>query len=279
MLTSKPSLAFSLLQPCTRRRLFLHRAFSRTSYILKVDDKGARRASDKLFADAAREEAEVDPTPSNSSSRLGLDNSDVIWDGEERVQDAVLRMLMDKYKPHRTGTIRSADEKMKDVAARLVSSVNLGYTSPQETLSSPPPPPLKPKSGSWATEPLLPSTEGHQPWHTVFKTPSHATSSIKLAQLPPASSSPSSSNGKSMPSSSLVLDPKMRRMEREERKRSAHIGRLTRAREGTLDYRLGVKTGEGTRYGTRSRLVPLTEKGWQSLVEEKIEVSCIAGYM
>jgi hypothetical protein len=45
-------------------------------------------------------------------------------------------------------------------------------------------------------------------------------------------------------------------------------GRLTRAKESTLDYRLGIKSAR-SRVG---RMNPVSLKGWTNLIEDKIEV-------
>jgi len=52
------------------------------------------------------------------------------------------------------------------------------------------------------------------------------------------------------------------------KKRSEIAGRLTRVRESTLDYRLGI-----TKNGVQARPNPVSIKGWAGLVEERIEVS------
>jgi hypothetical protein len=70
-------------------------------------------ASAKLFADAAREEAERASAPRQPTQIPHLENQHKNWDGEESIQDAVLRMLVDKYKPLRHGTIQTADQKLK----------------------------------------------------------------------------------------------------------------------------------------------------------------------
>ncbi|KZP21560.1 hypothetical protein FIBSPDRAFT_953579 [Athelia psychrophila] len=60
------------------------------------------RRSAKLFADAALEES-APPSPRVTL----LENQHKNWDGDESVEDAVLRMLVDthKHKPLRTGAI------------------------------------------------------------------------------------------------------------------------------------------------------------------------------
>ena len=55
--------------------------------------------SDKLLSDALRLEAEEEASLSSRSRQP--DPNDPVWTGEERVQDTVLRMVMDKYKPLR----------------------------------------------------------------------------------------------------------------------------------------------------------------------------------
>jgi hypothetical protein len=74
------------------------------------------RASSKLFADAEHEHSEgtgvVTATQTRTGIHRGTTSEHPNWTGDESIEDAVLRMLVDKYKPLRTGTIRSAEEKM-----------------------------------------------------------------------------------------------------------------------------------------------------------------------
>ena len=51
------------------------------------------------------------PSPSLVVQLSVISNND--WTGDESIQDAVLRMLVDKYKPLRAGTIRTAEDKLK----------------------------------------------------------------------------------------------------------------------------------------------------------------------
>jgi hypothetical protein len=70
-------------------------------------------ASSKLFADAAHEERTgASATPTRTGIHRGTTSEHPNWTGDESVEDAVLRMLVDKYKPLRSGTIRTAEEKM-----------------------------------------------------------------------------------------------------------------------------------------------------------------------
>jgi len=67
-----------------------------------------------------------------------------------------------------------------------------------------------------------------------------------------------------------------RRKERDVKKRSEIAGRLTRAKESSLDYRLGIT--KNMKGGVRARPNPVSIKGWAGLVEERIEVhrKCMA---
>jgi DnaJ family protein C protein 28 len=80
---------------------------SRTTRNHNVD----HRASSKLFADAEHEER-AGATPTRTAILPGTTSEQPNWTGDERIEDAVLRMLVDKYKPLRTGTIQTAEEKM-----------------------------------------------------------------------------------------------------------------------------------------------------------------------
>lgn len=240
------------------------------------------RASSKLFADAAKEEsAELEEQVSKRPSKLTqLESQHENWDGEERIQDAVLRMLVDKYKPLRSGTIRTADEKMKQTPPRVTSgrassphvddstdfSPTLDAVAHERDASNVSVPPwgTSRSSQDMASVPLLPAIEGHQPWHTTFRAPSHATSSVKYGHIPPPAPR------RAIPLN--AMDEKALRKEREQRKRAETAGRLSGAKESALDYRLGLKS----RVGMQRRPNPATLKGWASLVEERIEVSSMS---
>ncbi|KAJ3878503.1 hypothetical protein F5051DRAFT_372752 [Lentinula edodes] len=210
-------------------------------------------ASDKLLTDAAREEAEGTSIRPKSAYLQSLEQKYENWDGEESVRDAVLRMLVDKYKPLRSGTIATAEQKLKQTPPKITS-----FTTPS--------------SGSWATESLLPSSDAHRPWHTEFKVPSHAVSSVKFANIPPP------------PPVRLTSTPKDEKAKKKERallKRTEQAGRLGRARESTLDYRLGLKNtqirSDGPQLPTGGRPNPVGMRGWTSLIEDKIEKARSAG--
>lgn len=196
------------------------------------------RASDKLFADAAREETKT-PQRGRTPTRIHQHEN---WDGDEKIEDAVLRMLVDKYKPLRTGTIQSAEQKLKH-------SLPCVATSSQVIVRS-----ITPSTGSWATEPLLQSSKDHQPWHTQFKPPSHETPLVKTGWNSPKP---------------LPQDDREQKKEREIRRKAENGTRLARARESTLDYRLGIKY-------TGPQINPVSLKGWDNLIEDKIQVGVSA---
>ena len=222
-------------------------------------------ASSKLFDDAAREEAEEAEVARKSSVISILEQQNENWTGDEPVEHAVLRMLVDKYKPLRGGPVRSADEKLRQAPPKLrtqdtplehsLEDVGTTASSLPEDLAA-----ETPTRRYVPGEPILPGIPGHQPWHTTFTVPSHATSNVRYGNIPP----PKPSQPQSLP-----LDDKARRKAKETQKRMQQGVRLSQAKESTLDYRLGIK---GAAEQLR-RPNPVSLKGWANLVEDRIEVS------
>lgn len=196
----------------------------------------------KFFEDAAREEAEAASGSTSSLTRVVYEQHEN-WDGDERNQDTVLRMLVDKYKPLCTGSIQSAEQKLKLSPPQPLGDIPLTATN---TFPTTPNISLEPSGGSWATQPLLPSSEDHRPWHTTFKVPSHEVWSVKLANLP--SPIPSTRT-----SAQFSVDEHESKKEKEEFKRTKQARRLTQARDSTLDYKLGVKRRSCERPANQSR--------------------------
>lgn len=202
------------------------------------------KASSQLWADAVEEEETRNSTKLPTSTESAEYPN---WTGDESVQDAVLRMLVDKYKPLRGGAIRTAEEKLKSMPPSL-------------SLESPS---LSTSSGS--SLPTSESTTTHKPWLTTFRAPSHATS-IRYMRLPPPLPTKPSTQGPPVHPD----DSRSRIIEREKKKKAAYAGRLTNARESSLDYRIGrTATGDPRMH----RPNPVSVKGWTSLVEERIEAS------
>ena len=218
-------------------------------------------ASAKLFEDAAREEAAEEEALRKSSLVSSLETKHKNWTGDEPVEHAVLRMLVDKYKPLRGGPIKTAEEKLKAAPPQVRSQ-----GAPHEPVGDDHSTGIVSgilEEASVRTyvpgEPILPGIPGHQPWHTTFTVPSHATSNVRYGNIPLPKSTVSP----------LPLDDKARRKEKETRRRMQQGARLSQARESTLDYRLGIKGGAAGRF---RRPNPVTLKGWASLVEDRIEV-------
>jgi hypothetical protein len=263
----------------TRRAyiVFAHHAARRAASGVASDPAPAaadRRASAKLFADAAHEEASS--PRERAPPRGAFAGPDEPWTGDERVQDAVLRMLVDKHKPLR-GEFVSADERLRRAppvvavreappdddlgeAAPLTAHLVRARTSaaPGSASFTPPPP-----SGALADVPLLPSIDGHRPWHTTYVPPKHAAS-IKLGRVLP-------------PSSPALLKPgpdgQVQRRDVQTLRRRMQAVRLTSAREGTLDYKLGLRREAGIpSRGGGGGGGPPSLRAWNSLVEERIEV-------
>jgi len=236
--------AYTSTKPLITRRCF-HAARAQNN----------QRASAKLFADAEQEEAEQARNPTPSTSKIPqLQSQDENWTGDESLQDAVLRMLVDKYKPMRTGFVRTADTKLREAPPKVHAETYVVERSAE----------------AWqeiANKPLLPSVEGHKPWHTTYKAPSHASASIKFGNFAPVSARTSGVSG--------VEDERTRKTERELAKRKEQVGRLTQARESTLDYRLGLKNSDGQ---LAAHPNPVNIKGWQALVEDKIEVGSVTRF-
>ncbi|KAA1466671.1 hypothetical protein DENSPDRAFT_767700 [Dentipellis sp. KUC8613] len=236
------------------RRLDSSKSFRFFSWSPHPRSGADHRASSKLFADAEREEAQKAPQPKNPLLNVEHEN----WTGEESMQDAVLRMLVDKYKPLRGGTIQTAEQKLRQAPPKISSVQPPPVQAFSSSSTAAPAAPRSP--ASWANEPLIPAVEGHRPWHTTFKAPSHATSSVRYGSFPPPIKPSASTTAPDM------MDDKARRKEREVKKRTQTAGRLSRAKESTLEYRLGIKSSH-----VQSRPNPSSVKGWQGLVEERIE--------
>ncbi|WFC99637.1 hypothetical protein MYAM1_002382 [Malassezia yamatoensis] len=81
----------------------------RCSSLIRSQLRSFESVSDKLFRDAENEE-EAERHAEAKSCRF-MRASEPVWAGEERVQDTVLRMLEDKYKPLRTSENRLEAEK------------------------------------------------------------------------------------------------------------------------------------------------------------------------
>ncbi|KAL5507779.1 hypothetical protein ACEPAH_5397 [Sanghuangporus vaninii] len=232
--------------------------------------------SDKLFADALLEESPSSSSPQNPSRTAQLlaqhaqQHEHPNWTGEESVQDAVLRMLVDKYKPLRGPVIRSAEEKLRERPPSVRPASSSSSTSEDER-----------EREGWlarekrAMEPLLPSKEGHRPWHTTFTPPSTLTPRVKLGSYVSSSYPSPSSSGKGKRDGE-----KGARQDIAAARRSATAQRLGRARESMIDYKLGLSPSSSSSQSQSQtqtqthhprRAPPAGLRAWAGLVEERIE--------
>ncbi|KAI0638567.1 hypothetical protein C8Q77DRAFT_1048551 [Trametes polyzona] len=183
-------------------------------------------------------------------------------------------MLVDKYKPMRSGPIRSAEEKLKTAPPQVRTPDSSANGPAQEAVVDAAnfedfreKDPEEPSVRRYVPgEPILPGIEGHQPWHTTFKVPSHVSSNIHYGNIPPP---------RPQAAAPLPVDEKAKRKERETKKRMEQGTRLSRARESTIDYRLGIK---GAAADQLRRPNPVSLKGWANLVEDRIEKARQAGH-
>jgi len=197
--------------------------------------------SAKLLAEALEEEETL------KSSRADLRHTQgPIWTGEESTHDAVLRMLVDAHKPLRTGEglkHDTADKKIKtwmkglDMGPRLANTVT---TPAEEAISTATEETLNPHRTT--IPPHL-----HRPWHSTY---TGANQTTDTPQVKYGTFIKSKSDGDSLTNIlELRLPPgadgKMRAKVREARRSSKATRRYDQAREGALDYRLGLGTDGG----------------------------------
>ncbi|KIO22011.1 hypothetical protein M407DRAFT_28425 [Tulasnella calospora MUT 4182] len=215
-----------------------------------------KSTSAKLFADAAEEERSHTSTPLSRTQELAALHASKQrnWDGDEVTEDAVLRMLVDKYKPLRTGNLRTADDKLKEESNGAGASVSLANSSERGGRIS---------LSSLAPIPSPTSFSGNQ----RFK-PSGARSGSGVLDSD---------------------DAKVRAEGRRAKKLNEGPRRVGSALEKSLDYRIGRVLGQGQGDGSEAaaassapaaplrQINPVSLKGWASVVEEKIEQARSAG--
>ena len=241
----------------------------------------------KLLADAIEEEG-----PRASSSREHLIHTQgPIWTGDESQPDAVLRMLVDAHKPLRSGEgikTTASEDKIKrwmkelDLSPRAGQFVKAPAVAENDVALA--------ESSSSAQETVNPHRTTipphlHRPWHSTYtgtakteaepkikfgmfirkRADGDALTNLLELQLPPGA------------------DAKTRARVREQRRRGQLVGRVERAKDGALDYRLDIHDGEATETfeGNRQikgRSVLGAGKGsasglraWAGLVEDRIQ--------
>jgi len=202
-------------------------------------------ASAKLFQDAIEEETVSASTSSRDHLRL---TQGPIWNGDETTPDAVLRMLVDAHKPLRTGTgikHNAADEKIKGwmkglkLEPRLGPSPTIPDTMP-ESIEAEPVDKVNPHRTT--IPPHL-----HRPWHATY------TGDTRQEEVPKIryGAFMKKSAGADDLANILELqlppgaDGKTKQRIRSLRRTGKMVKRVENAREGALDYKLGLGSGEG----------------------------------
>ncbi|CED83818.1 Molecular chaperone (DnaJ superfamily) [Phaffia rhodozyma] len=262
-------------------------------------------ASAHLFQQALEEERVSKPSkPSVSSARLLAALEDQPWTGDEPLEATVLRMLVDKHKPARSGKIRSSDDKIREEVQRGALKRMMEFGSGggtkgmggsaieggggQERLPTTDSRvdfvPRVAKDGytrvAGAEEeepwPGLKGSPDHRPWHSTYVSPTLATSPlIKRGNV--TSDQPSSVERSARSNYQISTDPQARAALRRARKLQEGAVRLGRAREGALDYGLG-----GGEWAEKDEAHRVNTKGIGKVGEEdgmggKLEVRVGAG--
>ncbi|WWD22772.1 hypothetical protein CI109_107265 [Kwoniella shandongensis] len=282
-----------------------------TTQQTSLEAESSLTGSAKLFADAIAEES-ITASLTSSSSREHLRHTQgPVWTGDESTHDAVLRMLTDVSKPLRNdGGIKhnAADEKIKGWMKGLNLEPRLGVS-----------PALTPREEGSQDISTASSTEKeesnphrttipphlHRPWHSTYTGEKQA--STDTPQIKYGTFIRKSASGDSL-SNILELqlppgaDGKTRARVKEARRAGKMVRRFDSAREGALDYRLGLGTeggqllevgeegeeGEQTFKGNRQirgNSVLGAGKGnasgmraWTGLVEDRIQRARDAGF-
>jgi len=196
--------------------------------------------SAKLLAEALEEEDAV------RSSRADLKHTQgPIWEGEESTHDAVLRMLMDAHKPLRTGEgVRhdTADKKIKAMIKGMDMEPRLANTETNQEDISAATTEGAPNLHRTTIPPHL-----HRPWHSTY---TGADQSTDTPQVKYGTFIKRKADGDSLTNIlELHLPPgadgKMRAKVRDARRSNKATRRYDQAREGAIDYRLGLGTEGG----------------------------------
>ena len=91
---------------------------SRTDAAVSKADDPPVSAAAHLFALAAEEDAQPPPSRPRRPNPLLSELDEQPWTGDEPIEATVLRMLIDKHKPQRTGKIKSSDDRIREEVQR-----------------------------------------------------------------------------------------------------------------------------------------------------------------
>ena len=245
--------------------------------------------SAKLLAEAEAEES----IATSSSSRDHLRQTQgPVWNGDETQTDAVLRMLVDAHKPLRSGNgvkHDAADDKIKGWMRGLRLEARMGVPSPSSSEVD-----AKVEAGAAHRTTIPPHL--HRPWHSTY------TGGVQTEEVPRVKYGTfirKNADGDALANlMELQLPPnadgKMKAKARALLRAGKVVRRFEKAREGAIDYKLGLNIEEGgqiveaeeeTFQGNRQvkgSSVLGTQRGgasglkaWAGLVEDRIQVSHI----
>ncbi|PWY98022.1 hypothetical protein BCV70DRAFT_202196 [Testicularia cyperi] len=253
--------------------------------------------ADKLLQDALRLEAEEEAALDRRSR--AQDPNDPVWTGEERVQDTVLRMVMDKYKPLRIKTddgVDPADQKLKSGIQQPSAPGGSSSDAPWSTITGNAGDAPEHEDGR-----RLPKTPDQKPWRAVYVRPSHLLGAgsedtpsvyygqfLKSSHSAAAASTPGSDIRAKLKSAgvnvaALPLDnPKAMQQLRQGVKAAERRGKLLRARDSVIDYQLAkpmtvASPTEDPSNDPNLQLQLGQARGWASVVEERIKAAQDAG--
>lgn len=253
------------------------------------DHASSLTGSAKLFADAIEEETLEASAKAKGAREHLVHAQGPIWTGDEAQADTVLRMIVDKYKPLRTGEgIKddAADKRIHNWMKNL--DMEARHPSRKNTIEV---------ASSGEDNPHRPKLPPHlfRPWHATY------TGDNQVMEAPRIKYGHMEQRAKDRDWSNLLelrlpvnADAKTRKAHRDFRRSTKLQGRLGSARESAIDYRLGVADGAMTNVGAeeeemegfsgnrqiRGNSVLGAHKGgasgmkaWAGLVEERITVS------
>jgi aarF domain-containing kinase len=243
----KRAVALAHRQPTTIRSRAQHTQTtrsdsSRTANITPSDSDVILTGAAKLMADAIAEEAAGSSRSGRSRDHL-VNTQGPVWTGDEAQEDAVLRMLVDKYKPLRTGDgvkWNSSDEKIKGWMKGLKLEPRIG-SSPNTATDI--------EASEEDSQPIHRTTippHLHRPWHSTYTghTEKEDTPKIKYGTFIRSRATGDDLTNILELQIPANADAKTKARLRVARKAGKAVRRFDKAREGALDYKLGVEEGD-----------------------------------
>lgn len=207
-------------------------------------DEPSVSAAAHLFALAAEEDAQPPPSRSQRPNPLLSELDERPWTGDEPIEATVLRMLIDKHKPQRTGKIKSSDDRIREEVQRsaLERMMDEGKGMGRQGSGG-----ARVEGGGGTDEGgylargikrntkvfpghLVGGDPEHEPWMSEYATPSASESPLVKRGVLLAPARPGLGRAKE--------DPAVRRALRRERALLAGPVRAVNARGKVLDFQL-----------------------------------------